>query len=209
MVSLSAGGMLGGALFHLLPESLETYEITTASTIILAGIFTSYLIEMLLYWRHCHIPTSIEHPHTFVYMNLIGDGVHNFIDGLVIAGAFQLSHRIGFVTSLAIILHEIPQEIGDFGVIVYGGVEVRKALYYNLLSGLAAILGVVFYFTLNSAVVGLSGYLIPFAVGNFIYIAGSDLVPEIRDEKDLSRGLTHFFFMLIGVFLLYLVRFIE
>ena len=135
--------------------------------------------------------------------------MHNFIDGLVIAGAFQLGHRIGFVTCFAIILHEIPQEIGDFGVIVYGGVEARKALYYNLLSGLAAFLGVFFFYTLDRLMVGVSGYLVPFAVGNFLYIAGSDLVPEIRDEKDLMKGLTHFFFMLMGVFLLYLVRFIE
>ena len=112
LVAFSAGGMLGGAFFHLLPEALETLNVTTVSTLALAGIFTSYCIEMLLNWRHCHIPTSEDHPHTFTYMNLIGDGVHNFIDGLVIGGAFQVDYKLGFVTSVAIILHRFLRRLG-------------------------------------------------------------------------------------------------
>jgi zinc and cadmium transporter len=209
MVGLSAGGMLGGAFFHLLPESLSNQNITTVSTVALTGIFTSYCIEMLLNWRHCHIPTSDDHPHTFVYMNLIGDGVHNFIDGLVIAGAFQVDNNLGLVTTLAIILHEIPQEIGDFGVLLYGGFETRRAIMYNLLTGVTAIIGAFLALILGSRLTVLSDSLIPFAFGNFIYIAGSDLVPELRDEKDFLKSVVQLSYMVSGVVLLYLLRFIE
>jgi zinc and cadmium transporter len=192
----------------LLPESLEVLNVSTFSSLALTGIFTSYVIEMLLHWRHCHVPTSEDHPHTFVYMNLFGDGVHNFIDGLVIAGAFQINTRLGLVTSVAIILHEIPQEIGDFGVLVYGGIETCKALMYNLLSGVTAILGAIVSLIIGIRIAGLSQFLVPFAFGNFLYIAGSDLVPELRDEKELSRGLVQLFFMIVGVLLLYFLRFL-
>ena len=180
LVSLSAGGMLGGAFFHILPESLKIHNITTVSVYALSGLFMSYCIEMLLNWRHCHVPTSEGHPHSFVYMNLIGDGVHNFIDGMVVAGAFQIDHRLGFVTCIAIILHEIPQEIGDFGVIIYGGFDTRSALLFNLLSGVTAVFGALISLVMSSLVGELTSFLVPFAFGNFLYIAGSDLVPELR-----------------------------
>lgn len=209
LVSFSVGGLLGGAFFHLLPESLEKYNVKVVSVFILSGIFVSFFIEMVLNWRHCHIPTSMDHPHTFVYMNLIGDGVHNFIDGLIVGGAFLVDINLGFATSLAIILHEIPQEIGDYGVLVYGGMRPRKALYLNLCSGLTAIFGALIALALNNFVDVLTGYLLPFAVGNFLYIAGSDLVPELKDEKDLGESLIQLFVMIVGVILLYALTFVE
>ena len=209
LVAFSAGSMLGGAFFHLLPEAVNTMNITSVSIGALTGILLSYSVEMLLTWRHCHIPSSENHPHTFVYMNLIGDGVHNFIDGVVIAGTYMVDIRIGIITTLAIILHEIPQEIGDFGVIVYGGVEARKAIYYNLLSGVTAIGGALLALLLGEYIEAFSVSIIPIALGNFLYIACSDLVPELKDEKNLSYGIIRLSLMVFGVSLLYFFTFLE
>ena len=142
-------------------------------------------------------------------MNLIGDGVHNFIDGVVIAGTYMVDIRIGIITTLAIILHEIPQEIGDFGVIVYGGVEARKAIYYNLLSGVTAIGGALLALLLGEYIEAFSVSIIPIALGNFLYIACSDLVPELKDEKNLSYGIIRLSLLVFGVSLLYFFTFLE
>jgi zinc and cadmium transporter len=209
LVSFSVGGLLGGAFFHLVPEALEVNgDVLRVSTWLLAGIFTSYIIEMVLKWRHCHIPTSDEHPHSFAYINLIGDGVHNMIDGIIIGGAYLTSTSLGVATTIAVCLHEIPQEIGDFGVLVYAGMTRRRALLLNLLSALTAILGAVIALTLSAHVDNLVALLLPFAAGNFIYIAGSDLVPELQDEKHLSSSLVHLVLMVLGLALLYLMKFV-
>jgi zinc and cadmium transporter len=208
LVSLSVGGLFGGAFLHLLPESLEIQSVEAVSLTILSGILSSYFIEMLLKWRHCHIPSSSEHPHTFAYMNLIGDGIHNFIDGMVVAGAFLSSMSLGYATSIAILLHEVPQEIGDFGVLLFGGIDVKRALAYNLLSGLTALAGAVLALLIGGVSEGLTGFLLPFALGNFVYIAGSDLVPELQDEKPLVKSLAQLVFIMLGVGLLYMLKFI-
>lgn len=163
---------------------------------------------MVIGWRHCHIPTSDEHPHRFGYVNLIGDGVHNFIDGLIIGGAYLASLSIGVTTTAAVVLHEIPQEIGDFGVLLYAGWEPRRALLNNLGTALTSVVGVVVALYFGNVVEGVTGFLLPFAAGNFLYIAGSDLVPELRDDKNLLDGLTRFGLMGLGVFLMYLVKFL-
>lgn len=209
LVGFSAGSMLGGAFYHLLPESLENHNIITVSTLALAGILTSYSIEILINWKLNRLQTSKNHPQAFIYMNLLGDGIHNFIDGMVVAGAFQIDNKLGLVTSIAIILHEIPQEIGDFAVLMYGGIEPKKALIYNLLSGTTAIFGAIVALTLSQYIDELSGLLIPFAFGNFLYIAGSDLVPKLRDEKNLFHSLVQLMFMVAGVLLLYTLRTFE
>lgn len=206
LVAFSAGGLLGGAFLHLVPESFGQYPIDQVSLYILCGVFASYLLEMVIGWRHCHVPTSDDHPHTFAYVNLIGDAVHNFIDGLIIGGSYMVSVPLGLSTTLAVILHEIPQEIGDFGVLLYAGFTTRKALLFNLASALTAVLGAVVALYLGDMVEGLTGFLLPFAAGNFIYIAGSDLVPELRDEKKVLAGLSQLGLMLLGVALMYLVK---
>jgi len=208
LVSFSVGGLLGGAFFHLVPEAIEINgEVLRVSTWLLVGIFTSYILEMVLKWRHCHIPTSDEHPHSFAYINLVGDGVHNMIDGIIIGGAYLTSTSLGVATTIAVCLHEIPQEIGDFGVLVYAGMTRRRALLLNLMSASTAILGVVIALTLSAYVENLVALLLPFAAGNFIYIAGSDLVPELQDEKQLSISLVQLALMVLGVSLLYLLKF--
>ena len=204
MVSLSVGGLLGGAFFHLIPEATQSSGFTlTVSSFILVGILSSFLVEQVLKWRHCHVPTSEDHPHSFAYMNLIGDAVHNMIDGIIIGGAYLVSTPMGIMTTLAVCLHELPQEIGDFGVLVYAGFTRRKALKYNFLTALTAFIGVIIALTLSVYVEGLTKYLIPFAAGNFIYIAGSDLIPELHAEGELSHIIIQLAAMLLGVFLLY------
>jgi zinc and cadmium transporter len=206
LVGFSAGGLLGGAFLHLIPESFAEFPPDRVSLFILMGVFASYLLEMVIGWRHCHIPTSDDHPHTFAYVNLVGDAVHNFIDGLIIGGAYLSSMSLGVSTTVAVILHEIPQEIGDFGVLLYAGFKPRRALLLNLASALTAVLGALTALVLGGYVEGLTGFLLPFAAGNFVYIAGSDLVPELLDQKDLGKGLTQFGLMSLGVLLMYLVK---
>jgi zinc and cadmium transporter len=176
---------------------------------LLIGLFTSFIVEMFLQWRHSHLPSGEERPKSFAYMNLLGDGVHNFIDGLVLGGAFLESISLGFAATIAVSLHEIPQEIGDFGVLVYSGLDNKRALIYNLLSGFVAILGTIFALFLNSYVGSLTAFLLPFAAGNFIYIAGTDLVPELHNKKDLIVSLKQFLLMILGVGLLLLIRIIN
>jgi zinc and cadmium transporter len=206
LVALSVGGLLGGAFLHLIPESYEASAIGNVSYYILLGVFSSYLLEMVIGWRHCHIPTSKEHPHTFAYMNLIGDAVHNFIDGLIISGAYLNSMTLGVSTTVAVILHEIPQELGDFGVLLYAGFKPRKALLFNLGSALTAVLGAILALYMGVYVEGLTEILLPFAAGNFIYISGSDLVPELKDQKDILNGLKQFGLMGLGVLLMYFIK---
>ena len=208
LVGFSAGGLLGGAILHLIPEAYEVFSADRVSLFIVVGVFASFLLEMVIGWRHCHIPTSDEHPHTFAYVNLVGDAVHNFIDGLIIGGAYLASIGLGVTTTVAVVLHEIPQEIGDFGVLIYAGIKPRRALLFNLGSALTAVLGALVALYLGGMVEGLTEFLLPFAAGNFLYIAGSDLVPELQDQKDVVRGLVQFGFMALGVLLMYLVKFL-
>ncbi len=184
LVSFSAGGLFGDAFIHLIPEAVEKNGFgIDASISILLGIVTSFIIEKFFQWRHCHILTSEEHPHSFAYMNLFGDSVHNFLDGLIIGGSYLVSAQLGIATTMAVIFHEIPQEIGDFGVLLYGGFKKKKALLYNFLTALTALGGTITALSLGSIINNLTAYLIPFAAGNFIYIAGSDLIPELRKEE--------------------------
>jgi zinc and cadmium transporter len=172
---------------------------------IVIGFSVFFLLERFIKWRHCH--SGHCHVHSFAYMNLIGDGVHNFIDGLVIVAAFLVDVKLGIVTTLTIILHEIPQEIGDFGVIVYAGISKWKALFYNFVSALMAIAGVVVgYLVSDGGVTVFSEALLPFAAGGFIYIAASDLIPELHREEKLSKALCAFALFVVGVVFMLLVK---
>jgi zinc and cadmium transporter len=206
LVSFSVGGLLGGAFLHLVPEAYGGFPAGAVSLYIILGVFCSFVLEMFLQWRHCHIPTSDRHPHSFAYVNLVGDGVHNLIDGLIIGGAYLSSVRLGVTATVAIVLHEIPQEIGDFGVLLYAGFKPRRALLFNLASALTAVIGAVLALTLYGYVEGLTGFLLPFAAGNFVYIAGSDLVPKLQDVKDVRRSLVQLSLMCLGVLLMYAVK---
>jgi len=201
LVSFSAGGLLGDAFIHLIPEAIEESGFgVSVSLFIIFGILASFSVERFLQWRHCHIPTSNEHAHSFVYMNFFGDAIHNLIDGLIIGGSYLVSVPIGVATTLAVIFHEVPQELGDFGVLIYGGFGRRKALWYNFLTALTAVVGVLVAIFLGSILEVFIPLLIPFAAGNFIYIAGSDLIPEIRkDEPEPKKAALQAVAIVLGV----------
>lgn len=207
LVSFSVGGLFGDAFLHLIPEAMEKSGFgPSVSLLIILGILSSFTIEKFLQWRHCHIPTSNEHPHSFAYMNLFGDAVHNLIDGLIVGGSYLASIPIGLSTTLAVIFHEIPQELGDFGVLVHGGFSKRKALWFNFLTALTAIIGAVIAFVLGATQEGFINLLLPFAAGNFIYIAGSDLIPELRkDEPNLKQATLQVASISLGVILMLLL----
>jgi len=199
-VSFSAGALMGDAFIHLLPEVVEEAGFTlNISMYILFGIIFYFLVEKVIHWNHCHLPITATHVHSFSLMSLMGDVVHNFIDGLIIGASYLVSIPVGVYTSVAILLHEIPQEIGDFGVLVHGGFTKTKALMLNLGVALTAVLGVVISLLLSSRVANLTHVVIPFAAGGFIYIAGSDLIPELHKEVDTHKSLIQILMFILGV----------
>lgn len=204
LISLSAGALMGGAFIHLLPESLEKSETPDILMFVLVGFVLFFVVEKLLFWRHCHKDKCDIH--TFTYMNLIGDGVHNFIDGLIIAASFVASIPLGFTTTLAIASHEIPQEIGDFGVLIYGGMKKRRALAFNFIVALTAVIGGVVGYFASSYVEGVTTFLLPFAAGGFIYIAATDLIPEIRSVIDVRKSVTTLGVFIVGILLMWAVK---
>jgi zinc and cadmium transporter len=204
LVGLAAGGLMGGALFHLLPESLERMNSMTVSLYVVAGFVLFFILERILFWRHCHEENCDVH--AFTYLNLIGDGIHNFIDGATIAISFSLNIKLGLFTTLAIVLHEIPQEIGDFGILVYGGFSKLRALVFNFLSACSAILGALIGYFFTSYVSNLSFILLPFAAGGFLYIASSDLIPELHKERDFKKSNISFIFFLGGLLIMWFAK---
>lgn len=211
LVSFSAGGLFADSFFHLIPESVEESGFgMQVSMLILLGIIVSFILEKFLRWRHCHIPTSEEHPHSFAYVNLFGDAIHNFIDGLIISGSYLASIPLGVATTLAVVFHEIPQEIGDFGVLIYGGFKKSRAIFLNFSTALTAIFGAIVALSLSIFIQNIIPFLIPFAAGNFIYIAGSDLIPELRkEEPELLKSALQLVAFIFGVLILFSLVILE
>jgi zinc and cadmium transporter len=204
LVALSAGGMMGGAFFHLLPEALSQLTSFSVFVDLLIGFSLFFLLERLILWRHCHNGACEIHP--FTYLNLIGDCVHNFIDGFVIAASYLVDIHVGIVTTFAIILHEIPHEFGNFGVLVFGGFKPTRALFLNFLTALLAIAGAFFGYFLSHAFHETMLYVLPFTAGNFIYVASTDLVPELHKEPKLSKSLLAFSVFILGLVLMALFK---
>ncbi|MFB6226160.1 MAG: ZIP family metal transporter [Candidatus Paceibacteria bacterium] len=210
LVSFAAGGLFGGAFIHLLPKIVKKHGFTVdISLYILAGIVTMFLVEKVVRWRHCHHPiTDGEEckPEPVAIMNLVGDGVHNFLDGLVIGGSFLINIEVGIATTIAVVIHEIPQEIGDFGVLLHGGYSRVKALLMNFLIALISVLGVLVALVLGSYIQNLSSILVPLAVGNFVYIAGADLIPELHHkDQNLSKSVLQLLTFIGGIVVMWLV----
>jgi zinc and cadmium transporter len=204
LISLSTGALMGGAFIHLLPEAAEKLEGTSLYGIVLFSFVVFFLIEKVFHWRHCHKGNC--EIHTFGYMNLFGDAIHNFIDGLILAAAFITDIHLGIVTTFAIALHEIPQEIGDFGVLLYAGFNKTKALVWNFIVALTVVMGGIVGYFLSYQVEGITSYLLPFAAGGFIYIASSDLIPEIRKEQNIKKSLLSFGIFIIGILLMIIIK---
>jgi zinc and cadmium transporter len=204
MVSISAGAMFGDVFIHLLPEISKKSEFNLSiSAAFIIGILISFIIERLVLWNNCHDHECTEKDkRAFTYMILYGDSVHNFIDGIVIASSYIISPAVGFASTLAVVLHEIPHEIGDFAVLIHGGFTHKKALIANFASALTALLGAVFAFTLSQYTQQFQVYLLAFAAANFIYIAGTDLIPELHKELDRKRAIIQIIFFILGVLLM-------
>lgn len=198
-VSLSAGTLMGDAFIHLIPEAYKTENSAAISLYILAGILVFFILEKILHWRHCHEEPCENHPHPFSYVILVGDAVHNTIDGMIIAASFLVNIPLGVATTTAVIFHEIPHEIGNFGSLVYGGFTRSKALIYNFMSAIFAILGAVLVLVVNFGDTSLIRFLIPFAAGGFIYIAGTDLIPELHKHTEIKKGIYQLVAFIVGI----------
>jgi zinc and cadmium transporter len=209
LVGLSAGALLGDVFIHLLPELVENcgFNLNT-SLYILGAIMVFFILENYLHWHHHHGSGEAgEHAtHPFVYNNLIGDGVHNLIDGLIIGGAYLIDINLGIATTIAVAFHEIPQEIGDFGVLVYGGFSKAKALFFNFISALTALVGVVIALTFGTSEKTLS-FLAALAIGSFLYIASADLIPQIHKEK--HKSIAHVASFALGIALMFGLLLLE
>ncbi len=210
LISFSAGALFGDVFIHLLPELVNEEGLSlSASVTLLGGIVVFFILEKIVHWQHCHMPVSKEHIHPFAYTNLVGDGLHNFIDGLIIAGAYMANIPTGIATTVAVILHEIPQEIGDFGVLLHGGFKKRRALLVNFISALFAVVGAVVALWLSGIVEGLTQFLVPLAAGGFIYIAGSDLIPELhKDGHNGWRSFVQVLVFILGIVIMGLLLFV-
>ena len=211
-VSLAAGAMFGDAFLHILPESFAMPGRAIAtSTYVLTGILGFFVLEKFLRWRHAHevegeIQRAIE---PVGYLNLFADATHNLIDGMLIGAAYTVSIGLGLATTLAIILHEIPQELGDFGVLIHAGFSRSRALVFNFSSGLVAIVGALISLVASNSLSSFSSFMLPFTAGGFIYIAGCDLLPELQKEHEISRSLLQLIALVAGLGLMYLLTLVR
>lgn len=213
IVSFSTGSLFGDVFYHILPELAEDHEaFVRAMPLVLLGILISFVIEKIIHWHHCHIlPTEhvhCEHHHVGI-MSLIGDAAHNFIDGLLIAASFLVSTEIGFATTIAVMLHEIPQEIGDFAILLHSGFSKTKAVLFNLLSASTALLGAIIVLVSAGSAPAISSVLLPIAAGNFLYLAGSDLIPELHKHTGLRQGFLQLLCMILGMGAMFALTFLE
>ena len=199
LIAFAAGALLGDAFLHILPEVAESesgFGMKT-SVSILAGVVAFFILEKILHWHHAHIPHK-EVLHPVAITNLVGDGLHNLIDGAIVAGAFLSSQELGLATAVAVTLHEIPQELGDFGILVHAGMKPKKALAMNFLSALASIAGAVIVLA-TAGSIEIESLLLPFTAGAFVYIASTDLIPELHKEPQMRQSIVQLAGLLAGI----------
>lgn len=204
-ISFACGTLLGNVFLHLLPEMSSSLG---EKAFLMTGIFfiLFFALEKFFYWRHCHE----EHcrVHTFTYLNLIGDTIHNFIDGAIIAASFLSNFSLGLSTTLAVVFHEIPQEIGDFSILLYGGVKKEKAILLNFLSALSAVFGALFVYFFAQQIKIVMSYFLPLAAGNFLYLSGTDIIPELHEKGRSSprTSIYQFLALMFGFSLMWLFK---
>ena len=210
MIAYSAGAILGAALFDLLPEAVELVERPLVFLIVALGFVVFMFLERIIYWYHGHGhshefegPGKKAPPKEFAYLNILGDLIHNFIDGMIIAAGFINSFNVGMATTIAVVFHELPQEIGDFGILVYAGMERRRALLYNFLAALSAVLGGFIGSSFLASVENLGGYMIAFSAGAFIFLSASELIPEMHDGESRLRSMIQLVVLVLGMLTIY------
>lgn len=211
LVSFSVGALLGDAFVHLIPEALEKIGSSVQTAIwILTGFLSFFLLERLVRWQHCHDAECLEHRKTVLStVNLVGDGLHNLVDGIMIGLSYMVSPTLGLASSLAILFHEVPQEIGDFGVLLYSGLSVKKALFLNLASASLAILGTLGALLFFGPESSLVWPMLALAAGGFIYIGATDLVPELHQHQKNDSLLKQLLFIILGIGVMILLTRLE
>ncbi len=216
LVALSAGALLGDVFIHILPEVFSTRgEITKTASLMLLGVLVFFILERFL--RHHHSHAHAHEPEgcsetgvrAVGHMNLISDGAHNFLDGIAIGASYLISIPVGIATTVAVILHEIPQEIGDFGLLLHAGFTKKKALLYNILSASLAIVGAVLALAFSSFSENVATIVLPITAGSFLYIALADLLPELQETTESKKALLELFFVFLGIGLMFILLLVE
>ncbi|MBP8744843.1 MAG: ZIP family metal transporter [Syntrophorhabdus sp.] len=198
LISYATGTLLASSLLGMIPKALVSASSSSILLTVLVGMISFFLLEKLVIWRHCHVENCEVHS-TAGSLILLGDTFHNFVDGIVIAAAFLTSIPLGLTTSFAVIAHEVPQETGDFAILLDSGYSKNKAFMYNLFSSMATLPGsLIGYFCLKSAQAAIP-YILAFSAASFIYIATADLIPHLHQKTDFWSGITQFLLLLCGV----------
>jgi len=206
---LAGGTLLGAAFLGMIPKALSLLEDQKVLEFILAGLLFFFILEKIILWRTCKNKDCERHIKAAAPMILIGDAFHNAIDGIVIAASFLTSIEVGIFVSISIVFHEIPQEMGDFGVLLNSGYSRRKALYYNMLSGSSAIIvGMAAYFYMNT-VKNIIPYALAFSASSFLYIALADLIPEMHQKTKLKESIIQIFLITIGILIIYSIKHLQ
>jgi zinc and cadmium transporter len=201
VVAFAAGALIAAAFLDLMPEAVELVG-TASFGAVIWGLVAFFIVEKFLHWEHCHKGRKCD-VHVFTYICLVGDAVHNFIDGAVIAASFLISVPLGMITTLAVVLHEIPQELGDFSILIYGGFSKAKALFWNFISALTAIAGALLIYFLGISPDRFAGWVVAFAAGGFIYLATADLIPELHKKAGAMESVLQFMSLGVGMVLIW------
>lgn len=206
LVSFAVGALFGNTFFMLIPESFAIIENTQLiGMLIILGLVVMFVLEKFIHWHHCHSVSHDDDAAPLGYISLVTDSLHNFTDGVLIAAAWMASPEVGIATTLAVVVHEIPQEISDFGVLLHAGFSRRKALFLNFIAACAAILGAIITVMLGSVTEKIIVFILPFAAGGFIYLAGSDLIPELHRESSVRKSLIQLAAILTGLAMMFFI----
>jgi len=206
---LAGGTLLGAAFLGMIPKAISMAEGNLVLMLILAGIVFFFILEKIIIWRTCRNKNCERHLHAAAPMILIGDAFHNAIDGVVIAAAFLTSKEMGVFVTLSVIFHEIPQELGDLGILLKSGMTKNKALLYNMLSGSSALLfGVIAYFFMDT-VRSLIPYALAFSASSFLYIALADLIPEMHKKTKMNEAIVQITLVITGIAIIFVIKYIQ
>ena len=209
LVGFAAGALLGDAFIHLLPQLAATGITVQISISILVGILVFFALEKIVHWHHCHRVEHKEVCSDLPYMSLAGDALHNAIDGVIVAGAFLTNPVVGFSTALAVFLHELPHEGGNYSILIKGGFSRKKALFLNFVTALTSFAGAVITLLLSSMISGALPFVIAFSMGSFLYIAGTDLLPELHKHFAPKQAVLEFLFIVLGVVIMAALLLLE
>lgn len=209
LVSFAAGGLIGHVFLHILPEVAEGYgeQFFTASILVMSGICFSFILEKFIRWHHHHDLDCHTHPAGAI--SLMGDAAHNITDGVLIATSYLVDVRLGLLTTLAVVIHEIPQEIGDVAVLIYSGYSRARALFWNFVTALTSFLGALLVLSVNTSLPNIEKYLLPIVAGNFLYIAIADLIPELHKQTKIGHSLLQLLGGAAGVLLMFGLLYLE